>query len=212
MIRTLARVFFGFVLACITAGLVMVLFVTTPSELLSTNADAFPERATQTLIWGLLTATHSALFAAAFVLIATGIAEYMSLRSLPYYLAAGMVISSLGFIAQYSSEVIGQPTVLNNYALKAFLTAGFFAGLVYWMLAGRFAGVAADNEGGKRSSFPAPPVPPRIVVKDPSRGVSTGAAETSGGTRSRMSKTVAAAQISDDGDADRAAARRLKTH
>lgn len=164
MIRTFARVFIGFLLACLTAGLVTVLFVTTPADLMGVSADAFPEKALQTLVWGLLTATHSALFAAAFAFIATGIAEWMSIRSLPYYLLIGIGIALLGFIAQYSSEVSGQPTVLNNYALKAFATAGFFAGLVYWLAAGRFAGAARGSAAKVTLSKPA--VPPRIVVKD----------------------------------------------
>ncbi len=212
MMRTLVRVVSGFILACITAGLVMVLFVTTPAELMSLKADAFPERASQTLIWGLLTATHSALFAAAFVLIATGIAEYMSLRNLPYYLAAGVVISLLGFAAQYSSEVIGQPTVLNNYALKAFLTAGFFAGLTYWLLAGRFAGSVGDDDVVAQSGFSTPPVPPRIIVKDQARGASKAAVDVSGGTRTRMSQAATISVTNDESDEQSAAAKRLKKH
>lgn len=195
MIRTLARIAIGFVLACIVAGLVMVLFVTTPADLMSVSAEAFPEKAGQTLVWGLLTATHSALFAAAFALIAIGIAEWMSMRNLPYYLIIGVLISLLGFSAQYASEVSGQPTVLNNYALKAFLAAGFFAGLIYWMVSGRFAGWGATDSGtgtsddaiepSRRLVTASPAVPPRITVKDPVR--SNYDADDSGSSRPQKS-------------------------
>ena len=45
-----------------------------------------------------------------------------------------------GVKAQFESEVTGQPTILNAYALTAFITAGFVAGLAYWLIAGRKAG------------------------------------------------------------------------
>lgn len=188
LIKTFARVCIGFLLACLTAGLVTVLFVTTPAELMEIPAEAFPEKALQTLVWGLLTATHSALFAAAFALIATGIAEWMSIRSLPYYLLIGIGIALLGFTAQYSSEVSGQPTVLNNYALKAFATAGFFAGLVYWLTAGRVAGPARGSAADITWSKPA--VPPRIVVKDTAKNDSAVATVTITTPKSSLGKRM----------------------
>lgn len=142
MIGTLARVITGFALACLTAGLVQVLFVMTPAQLLGSPYDIVAQRAGETGLLALLAATHAAIFAALFALIAVAIGEWMGIRSLPYYLLAGMAIAALGFAAQFNSEVTGQPTILNNYALKAFLTSGFFAGLVYWLLAGRGDGAA----------------------------------------------------------------------
>ena len=124
LITTLARVAFGFALASIAAGLVTVMFVDTPVDVLAQPASRLPQTASETLDLALLTATHSGIFSAAFVLIAAGLGEWLSMRSLPFYLIAGMGIGLLGFIAQFSSEVAGQPTILNNYALKAFLTAG----------------------------------------------------------------------------------------
>lgn len=136
----LARVAFGFALASLAAGLVTVMFVNTPAEVLSQPASRLPQAASATFDLALLTATHTAIFSAAFVLIMAGIGEWFSIRALPYYLLGGMAIAALGFAAQYSSEVGGQPTILNDYAAKAFLTAGFFAGFVYWLASGQFAG------------------------------------------------------------------------
>ncbi len=173
MIGTLARVLYGFLLACLTAGLVKVLFVMTPYELAASPSGVLLERLGQMALLTLLAATHSAIFAAAFMLIAAGVGEWLKIRTLPYYLLAGVAIALLGFAAQFSSEAGGQPTVLNNYALKAFLTAGFFSGLVYWLSAGRSAGggaaaadgdattgVAAPSKSGTKSSDR-----PRIIVE-----------------------------------------------
>lgn len=144
VIGTLARLAFGFALASIAAGLVTVLFVNTPAEVLTQPVSRLPETAGDTFDLALLTATHSAIFAFAFVLILASLAERFSIRGLPFYLIGGMAIALLGFIAQVASEVPGQPTVYNNYAFKTFITTGFFAGFVYWLAAGQFAGKAPE--------------------------------------------------------------------
>lgn len=176
MFKMLVRVTIGFILACIAAGLVTVLFVTTPAELLALPSQALPEKASQTLVWGLLAATHAAIFAATFTLIAAGIGEWQKIRGLGYYLIAGVGIAALGFYAQYASEVAGQPTIYNSYAMTAFATAGLIAGFVYWLIAGRYAGPDATSDGPttmRRVETPkaiAPPInttsTPRIMVAD----------------------------------------------
>ncbi|NOT72247.1 MAG: hypothetical protein HOP09_13520 [Hyphomicrobium sp.] len=186
MMRTLARVLAGFVLACIAAGLTQVLFVITPAKLLSSPAGLFAERALGTGILALRAATHVAIFSAAFALISAGIGEWMRIRSIGYYLFAGLAIGVLGFVAQYTSEVAGQPSIFNNYAVQAYMTSGFFAGLVYWMAAGRSAGGAASDRAASDSSdedgtsgVPPPArtwkTRPRIIVEDyPKPGTAAG--------------------------------------
>ncbi|AGK59684.1 hypothetical protein HYPDE_40078 [Hyphomicrobium denitrificans 1NES1] len=137
---SIARVAFGFILASIAAGLVMMLFVNTPSEVLAQPVSRLPRTAGETFELALLTATHVAVFAFIFALIVAGLGELFSLRGVAFYLSGGVAIAFLGFIAQYASEVPGEPTILNNYALKTFLTTGFFAGFVYWLASGQFAG------------------------------------------------------------------------
>jgi hypothetical protein len=46
----------------------------------------------------------------------------------------------IGFLTQHSAELPGQPSIMNNYGLTAFITSGFVAGLAYWLFAGRGAG------------------------------------------------------------------------
>lgn len=139
---SIARVAFGFILASVAAGLVTMLFVNTPSEVLAQPVSRLPRTAGETFELALLTATHVAVFAFIFALIVAGLGELFSLRGLAFYLSGGVAIAFLGFIAQYASEVPGEPTILNNYALKTFLTTGFFAGFVYWLASGQFAGWA----------------------------------------------------------------------
>jgi hypothetical protein len=170
MMSTLARVITGFVLACLTAGLVQVLFVITPAQLLGAPSEVFPQRAGEVGVLALLASTHSAIFASAFALIAVVIGEYMRIRLLPYYLLAGTMIAVLGFVAQYASEVAGQPTIFNTYAMMAFLTSGFCAGLVYWLVAGR--GGHSTRGSSRHVDTSGVPTPkswknrPRIVVED----------------------------------------------
>jgi hypothetical protein len=186
MIRTFARVLTGFVLACLTAGLVQVLFITPPAELLQIPSAAFPTRAGQAGVLALLAATHTAIFSAAFALIAAGIGEWMRIRGLPYYLATSATIAGLGFSAQYASEVAGQPTIFNLYALTAFLTAGVCAGFVFWLLAGRRAGgrdadaaTAPYQKSADTQAIRTWKDRPRIVVADPIRPGSVAAKKAS---------------------------------
>ncbi len=180
LFASLARVAFGFALASFAAGLVMVLFVNTPAEVLAQPASRLPETASETFDLALLTATHAAIFAVTFVLIVAGLGEWLSIRALSFYLIAGLAIALLGFAAQFSSEVAGQPTVFNNYALKAFLTTGFFAGFVYWLASGQFAGrppedgsaaeAVAPSEGPTQIAEPSNDDETSAVVTDPEAG------------------------------------------
>lgn len=146
---TLLRVLFGFALACLVAGVATVAFVVSPTELASLPAEAQPERLGNAGILALLAATHSAIFAAPFALIALGIGELWRVRSWLYYVLVAVVISLGGLAAVYLNEVPGQPSILNDYALIAFATVGILAGLAYWLFAGRCA--------GRRRSRPGPP-------------------------------------------------------
>ncbi|SFV37790.1 hypothetical protein [Hyphomicrobium facile] len=154
-LSTIARVVFGFVLASLAAGLVTVMFVTTPIDVLTEPIERLPKTASETIELGLLAATHLGIFASVFVLIIAILSESFSVRSLTFYLFAGVAISMLGFVAQYASEVVGQPTtILNNYAVKAFLTIGFFGGFFYWLAAGQFAGRPHGEHRARTASVP----------------------------------------------------------
>lgn len=145
MLRAMFRVLAGFIFACLAAGAATVAFVITPAELAASSSQVLPDRLASFGMLALLAATHSAIFAAPFALIAALVGEWQSLRSPIYYLTAGVLIAMAGFAAQYSSETGAAASIANNYAIKAFLTAGFVGGLAYWMLAGRMAGGEPDS-------------------------------------------------------------------
>jgi hypothetical protein len=147
---TLLRVLFGFIIACLVAGLVTVAFVVTPADIAALPAEAQPERLGNAGVLSLLAATHSAIFALPFALIAIGIAELWRVRSWIYYVLAGIAIALGGFAAEYLNEVPGHPSIFNNYALGAFIAVGVLSGLAYWLIAGRRA-------GGKRGDIAPPP-------------------------------------------------------
>jgi hypothetical protein len=135
MIGRIIRVFVGFVIACLAAGLTVVLFVYTPLELAT---DSGTDRAAEAGVLALAAATHSAVFAAPFALVGAAIGEWQRIGSWMYYALVGVVIAAIGFTAQYWTEGTGQASIVNNYAVTAFLVTGFVSGLVYWLVAGRY--------------------------------------------------------------------------
>jgi hypothetical protein len=139
MLGRAIRVVFGFVVACLAAGLTIVLFVTTPVELANTPSNAFTDALSANGLLALFAATHSAVFAAPLALIGAAIGEWRRLTHWTYYAVVGIVIAGLGFLAQYMSEGGAQASIVNNYALVAFLTMGFVGGVIYWLVAGQFA-------------------------------------------------------------------------
>jgi hypothetical protein len=166
MFRALFRVLFGFILACLAAGLTKMLFAFGPDQVLDGN----PDKISKFIDGVLFTATHSAVFAAPFAFIATAISEWQSIRNWAYHALGGLAIAVAGFVAQMSSEAAGAPSIVNNYALTTFLTTGFVAGLTYWLFAGRSAGhvdtvqLVSNNRQGSSSQpqvkRPTPAAPP----------------------------------------------------
>ena len=146
------RVLLGLALACIAAGLTLVAFVTTPAEL----AQLDPSQASEEMIGvGLLaayTATHVAVFAVPFGFIAVLFGEWMGLRDWSFYVLTGVAIALAGFFAQYMGET-GGLSILNPYALAAFMAAGAAGGLVYWLCAGRYAAAGRVVEAGNGPAY-----------------------------------------------------------
>lgn len=156
MLGRLLRVLFSFIVACLAAGLTKALFATTPTELSSLPPDVAADRMSHVFESGAFAGIQSLIFAAPFALVAAAIGEWRSLRNWTYYALVGMAIALVGFLAHYSGEVQGQPTIVNNYALSAFLTSGFVGGLVYWLFSGRLAGPHGVGYGD-RSHHNSPP-------------------------------------------------------
>lgn len=152
MLGTLFRVLFGFIIACLVAGAAVVAFVITPADIATLPAELRWERLGSAGVLCLLAATHAAIFAFPFALIAIAIGEGLSIRSWIYYVLVGIAIALGGFGAHYMVEVGSEPTIVNDYAIRAFLTLGFFGGFAYWMAAGRRAGGRRDDDAMNEES------------------------------------------------------------
>lgn len=151
MLLGLLRVLIAFVLACFVAGIVQVGFAVGWQALLQANAE---DR--HVLEWILLTATHTAVFTAPFALIAVSIAEWQALRSLVFHMIWSIATGLAGFLAQYQSELPGQPSIANEYALMTYVSTGVAAGIVYWMFSGRYSGNPERVEIRPRLDAPKP--------------------------------------------------------
>lgn len=154
MFLSIMRVLFGFVLACLAAGLTKVVFAFGFDPFINGN----DEQVGRMLEYTALTATHHVLFAAPFALVVAAFGEWLSIRSWFYYSLAALVISLAGQSAIYTGEVAGQATIGNQFAVTAYAVTGLVGGLVYWLLAGRKAGddpvdpVSFQRPSGKRTA------------------------------------------------------------
>jgi hypothetical protein len=150
------RVLFGFALACLAAAATLVLFVYTPAEFATLPAGMGSDRLSEAALFALVVTPHVATFAAAPALIGVFIGERRGIADWSYYVLVGVAIAVLGFLTQHFTETPGQATILHNYALIAFLTAGFIGGFTYWLFSGHYAA------GGRtvRAETPAGSPPP----------------------------------------------------
>ena len=142
MIGSLFRVLFAYIVACLVAGLVQVLFVSSPAEIANIDSSMLAEKLAGLAWLVLLVATQSAFFAAPFSLVAVAIAEWQGVRNWVFYALTGIAIAFAGFLVLHMGESQSR-TFLHDYALRAFLTTGLAAGFAYWLAGGRSAGGAA---------------------------------------------------------------------
>lgn len=157
------RIACGLIAAILVSALIKVSHVITPSELVGLTADVFLARMARLLDLVALTATHQGLFILLFAPIAIGVAELNRIRGVIYYVVAGIAIAAAGLYLQFVGEG-AQRTIANAYAVQAYLVEGVLAGLVYWLIAGRFAGWRRG--GGLVKATPYPLGKPRLNVSD----------------------------------------------
>lgn len=186
MLGRLLRVLVGFLVACFGAGLTMVLFVLTPTELAGLPPDVASDRVGKASELAAFVGVQTALFSAPFALVVAAVGEALRNRNWTFYTLAGVIIAGLGFLAQHSTEQPGQPTIVNNYALTAFITAGFVGGLLYWLFSGRSAGgrngdplrPATSLAASSTGAAPAKPAQPPASKGKPVETAKSGAAAT----------------------------------
>ena len=72
--------------------------------------------------------------------VAMVIAEIFTIRSWIYHTAAGAAVAALPLVMQ-TRAAAGSPEAHDSFAIMLYLAAGLAGGLVYWLLAGRSAGL-----------------------------------------------------------------------
>lgn len=160
--RTIARVMLGLIAACLMAALVKVLHVITPMELWGLAGPALPTRLYRLGELVLLTATHQAFFVLPLAVMAAVVTEINRIRGWLTYTVLGIVIAAAGFYLQYVSEGTIR-TIVNPYAAQAYAIEGGLAGLVYWLIAGRFAGWRRGGGLVKTKPYPVAKPGPRVA-------------------------------------------------
>ncbi len=143
MVVAIVRFVLGFIAATLVAGLVQVLFVAGIGGVVSADSTRLQNLG----LLVLLAATQSALFAAPFALITAVVAAWLPIRAAAFFIAAGAAIALAGFLAQWAGEG-RDATILNLYAVTAYVASGLAGGLVYWA-----AGV--PKKGGSRPAISA---------------------------------------------------------
>jgi hypothetical protein len=133
------RVLIGFTLASLAAALTLVLFVYAPADWASLAADLTGERLSEAAYFALVVTPHIAVYAAPPALLGVLFAEARKVAGWSFYAVAGIATAAAGFVVFHLGEAPDQTTILQNYALVAFLTSGFVGGLAYWLSSGRYA-------------------------------------------------------------------------
>ena len=152
----LLRVIVGFVLASAAAGAVQVLFAVTPTELIDAGQASWSAGG----LWILETATIIGIFALPFALLSAIISEWRGIRSFAYHGLVGIAVAVAGFGLITMGESADAPSIVNSYAMAAFLTTGLVSGFVYWLFAGRFAHRSREQTVPAASPPPARPSRP----------------------------------------------------
>ena len=134
------RIMIGFGLACVAAAVTLVMFVYAPADLTNLPEDLSGDRLSEAGYFAMLITPHVAISAAFPALLAAAFAETRKVANWAFYVLAGIATSGAGFLVQVLTEPQTHTiSILQTYALIAFLTAGFIGGLVYWALSGRYA-------------------------------------------------------------------------
>lgn len=158
MLSSILRVLVAFAVASLLAAVVFLGFAN-PRRLMSPGGQ--PVDVSALAGFWLAVATHIAIFAAPFALIAAAAGEWLRLRGWLYYVLAGLVVAGMGFSALFIGESPANGTIWNNYAAAAFAAAGVVGGLGYWLAGGRLAG------GRLGTAAAAAPALPTIAVAPP---------------------------------------------
>jgi len=145
LIGRLIVIFFGFLAACLMAGMIVVVAVLFP-EFSDLEGGAIDQNAVNVVIgFGFIFISGFALLPAMLVVLIT---EAFYIRSLLAYALGGAVVG----LACYLGLVPFDPNTLHfegiiRRHLEIMTGAGIVGGLIYWMIAGRNAGAWRQPRG-----------------------------------------------------------------
>jgi hypothetical protein len=155
LIGRLIVIFFGFLAACLAAGMIVVFAVLFP-EMSDLDTGSIDQNAINIVLgFGFIFISGFALLPAMLVVLIT---EAFYIRGVLTYALGGAVVG----LACYLGLVPFDPATLHfdgivRRHLEIMTGAGIVAGVVYWMIAGRNAGVWHER---RRASPSAPAQPP----------------------------------------------------
>src|SRR5271169_2663317 len=162
LIGRLFVILFGFLAACLVAGMIVVGGVLFPQ--LSEFAEGAIDQGALNIVWGL-----GFIFISGFALLPAmllaAITEAFYIRGALTYAICGGVIG----LACYLSLIPFDPATVSfdgivRRHLEILTGAGIVAGLVYWMIAGRNAGAWREPP---RPLTPPPPLPSQTPIPPP---------------------------------------------
>jgi hypothetical protein len=154
LIGRLFVIAFGFLAACLVAGMIVVVAVLFP-EFSDLGAGPVDQGVVQILIgFGFIFISGFALLPAAIVALIT---EAFSIRSVLAYAIGGAVVGAACYfsLVPFDTDSWRFAGVVRRH-LEIMTGAGIVAGLVYWMIAGRNAGAWREP---RRRMPPPPPMP-----------------------------------------------------
>jgi hypothetical protein len=158
LIGRLIVIFFGFLAACLAAGMIVVFAVLFP-EMSDLDTGSIDQNAINVIIgFGFIFISGFALLPAMLVVLIT---EAFYIRGVLTYAIGGAVVG----LACYLGLVPFDPATMHfegiiRRHLEIMTGAGIVGGLIYWMIAGR-------NAGAWREPRRAPPPPPPLPSHSP---------------------------------------------
>jgi hypothetical protein len=171
--RAVLRLFFviplAFVLACLAAGLVFVVAVIGPGPDAAYLVDRLPE----TLLLAAGVSAIAGGFGAVPALVAVVLAEIFGWRSLYLYLLAGLLAGLSAAVAATSAAGMpapDMPAMDMEVGSQVFLAAGAVGGFVYWLLAGRNAGLTQPTRSSSARESRGNPSPSPLAGEGPGEG------------------------------------------
>jgi hypothetical protein len=140
VIGRLIVIFFGLIVAIMAAGIVLAIGIISPDW---AGVDSDPFERVSFFVFAFFATSFVGAAATLPAMVLILFAEAARMRSLLYYGVAGAVV---GLAAYFGSDVSSRlenttDVVPVGHALQLAAAAGIIGGLVYWLIAGRKAGV-----------------------------------------------------------------------